>query len=103
MSDRGSQAGPFREDTPAAETEIPLNIPEEEPQTASETKPQPLPEQIYMNTPPSREPKNIRINMYDRDPTNMNELVKVGNSFNSTCMSCRVAFVLNTCNCCERT
>jgi hypothetical protein len=44
MSDRGSQAGSFREDTPAAETEIPLNIPEEEPQTASETKPQPLPE-----------------------------------------------------------
>ncbi|XP_071141220.1 caveolin-3-like [Mytilus edulis] len=75
MSDRGSKAGSFHEDASNGETEIPLNIPEDEPKVQPDE--QPPPEIIYQNTPPSREPKNVRINLYDRDPTNMNELVKV--------------------------
>jgi hypothetical protein len=34
-------------------------------------------QQIYQNEPPSKEPRNIRISLYDRDPSNINELVKV--------------------------
>lgn len=34
-------------------------------------------QRIYQNESPSKEPKHIRISLYDRDPSNINDLVKV--------------------------
>ena len=77
MSDRGSKEGSFHEESLTADTEIPLNVPADEPKAEPIMNPHQEPEIVYQNTQPSREPKNVRINLYDRDPTNMNELVKV--------------------------
>jgi len=34
-------------------------------------------QRIYQNESPSKEPKHIRISLYDRDPSNINDRVKV--------------------------
>lgn len=34
-------------------------------------------QRIYQAEEPSKEPNSVRINLYDRDPSNVNDVVKV--------------------------
>lgn len=34
-------------------------------------------DRIYQNESPSKAPASVRINLYDRDPSNINEIVRV--------------------------
>lgn len=88
MSDRGSKAGSFHEEAPTAKAELDVEISLND-DSADELRdsngqleiitPPSQTEKSYQNVPHNipPEPKNVRINLYDRDPTNLNGIVKV--------------------------